>query len=77
MGQVLAQGGRGCGSKEISPFGEILLGPPNVVAQSNLRPMEPTWMNYEPLLAGLLLTLYHPLLEEITLELPKEAVYKA
>ena len=47
-----------------------------VVVRSNLRPTEPIEVNCEPLLAGRRLTLYHAELEEISLELPKEAVYK-
>ena len=48
-----------------------------VVVQLNLRPTEPIEVNYEPLLAGQRLTLYHARLEEISPELPKEAAYKA
>ena len=48
-----------------------------VVVRSNLRATESNEMNYEPLLAGRRLTLYHAGLEEISPELPKEAVYKA
>ena len=51
--------------------------PLNVVVRSNLRPTEPIEMNCEPLLAGQQLTLYYAGLEEISPELPKEAVYKA
>ena len=48
-----------------------------IVAPLNLRPTEPIEVNYEPLLAGPRLTLYHAGLEEISPELPKEAAYKA